>query len=385
MRIAIVADSYHPTIDGMVTVTDTFKKSLEKLGHEVFIIAPDPGEEHRREGIYYFPSIKYSGYEGYYLPIYPSNKIELFEKLKPDVIHAQGLTLMALKGFISAHTLKIPFIVMMGTMVTDTLEYYLPIKNLPIDLMEKLAWIYLRNLMNHADGVITPTTPIMKEIGEHGVSPRDGRVITAGIDTDMFSPMDPPKELIEELGLEGRRIIMHVGRVSFEKHVDDIVRCLGLLDDDVSLVIVGDGPARETVEEAVKECGFEDRVRFTGFVNRADLPRYYSIADVCVSSSRFETQGLTTMEAMACRKPIVCPEARAFTEIIHNGVDGFMFTGGIEDMADAINRALNCDDSVKEAAMERARSFSELNCAKMLEAMYEDVIKAKKERLSKKK
>ena len=188
MRIAIVADSYHPTIDGMVTVTDTFKKSLEKLGHEVFIIAPDPGEEHRREGIYYFPSIKYSGYEGYYLPIYPSNKIELFEKLKPDVIHAQGLTLMALKGFISAHTLKIPFIVMMGTMVTDTLEYYLPIKNLPIDLMEKLAWIYLRNLMNHADGVITPTTPIMKEIGEHGVSPRDGRVITAGIDTDMFIP-----------------------------------------------------------------------------------------------------------------------------------------------------------------------------------------------------
>ena len=81
----------------------------------------------------------------------------------------------------------------------------------------------------------------------------------------------------------------------------------------------------------------------------------------------------------------MCPEARAFTEIIHNGVDGFMFTGGIEDMADAINRALNCDDSVKEAAMERARSFSELNCAKMLEAMYEDVIKAKKERLSKKK
>ena len=52
MRIAFVTDSYHPTIDGVVTIVDIIRDSLVKLGHEVFIIAPDPGEKDRLEGVY---------------------------------------------------------------------------------------------------------------------------------------------------------------------------------------------------------------------------------------------------------------------------------------------------------------------------------------------
>ena len=75
MRIAFVTDSYHPTIDGVVTIVDIIRDSLVKLGHEVFIIAPDPGEKDRLDGVYYFPAIKYRAYEGYFLPILPSNKM----------------------------------------------------------------------------------------------------------------------------------------------------------------------------------------------------------------------------------------------------------------------------------------------------------------------
>ena len=56
MRIAFVTDSYHPTIDGVVTIVDSIRDSLVALGHEVVIVAPDPGEEHRIEGVYYFPA-----------------------------------------------------------------------------------------------------------------------------------------------------------------------------------------------------------------------------------------------------------------------------------------------------------------------------------------
>ena len=383
MRIAFMTDSYHPTIDGMVSIMESVKKSLEKLGHEVFIIAPDPGEEYRREGVYYFPSVEFSTYKGYYVPIYPSNKIEVLQKINPDVIHAHGVTLMALKGIIAAHTLKLPYIVTMGTMVTDTLEYYLP--HLPTDVMEKLAWIYLRQLMNHADGVITFTHPIMEELKTHGVEPRDPRVIPAGIDIDIFHPVEVPQELREQLDIVGRRTIMHVGRMSFEKHIDDIVRALEYLPEDVVLVIVGDGPSREEVEKVTDECGYRDRVRFTGFVDRAELPKYYGAANVCVSNSMFETQGLTVLEAMACRRPIVCPNARAFTEIIDDGINGFTFEGGnVKALAEAIKRALDCDDTLRENAMQHARSFSEESCAKMLVSLYEDAIEAKKERLAKK-
>ena len=166
--------------------------------------------------------------------------------------------------------------------------------------------------------------------------------------------------------------------------MDDIVRALANFDENTVLVIVGDGPARQEVESVVEELGLKDRVIFTGFVNRNNLPPYYNCADVCISCSRFETQGLSIMEAMACRKPVVCPNARAFSVIIEDGKDGFLFDGGVDELTAAIRRALECDDSVRQGSMEKAMSYSEDNCAKMLLDLYEEVIATKKDKLEKK-
>lgn len=380
MRIAFVTDSYHPTIDGVVTIVDIIRDSLVKLGHEVFIIAPDPGEKDRIEGVRYFPAIRYRAYEGYFLPILPSNKMQVLEEIDPDVIHVYGIAVMALKGYICAHNLKKPFVLTMTTMVTDTMEYYLPFK-MPAKTMERLAWIYIRQILNHSDGVITHTRPIMDELRSHGVEPRDERIIPAGIDVARFRPLDDPFAKRGELGVAGKRVLMHVGRISFEKHIDDIVRALARFDDDVVLVVVGDGPARRDVESTVDDLGLRDRVVFTGFVDRNELPGLYNCADVCISCSRFETQGLSIMEAMACRKPVVCPDARAFSVIIEDGVDGFLFDGGVDDLVDKIRTALECDDSLRQRSMEKARSYSEENCAMMLLDLYHDVIEAKKARI----
>lgn len=203
MRIILLTDSYHPTVDGMVFVVDSEKKCLERLGHEVFIVAPDPGEEHRIEGVYYFKSKSFSSYKGYFVPVYPSHTKKVFEEIKPDVVHSHGLTLMALKGFLAAHSLKVPYVVTMGTMVTDAMKYYLPIK-LPVKTMEKLSWVYLRQLLNRSDAVVSFTTPILEELEAEGVKPRQSRVITAGVDTDMFHPMEEPEGLRESMNLVGK-------------------------------------------------------------------------------------------------------------------------------------------------------------------------------------
>lgn len=381
MRIAFVTDSYHPTIDGVVTIVDSIRDSLVTLGHEVFIVAPDPGEEQRIEGVRYFPAVSFPMYKGYYLPILPSNKLEVLREIDPDVIHGYGIAFMALKGYLCAHEMRIPFVLTMTTMVTDTMEYYLP-KCLPLEPTERLAWVYIREILNHSDAVITHTEPIMDELRGHGVEPRHIGIIPAGVETEIFRPIEDDGRIRERFGIVGRRVIMHVGRISYEKHVDDIVRSLALLPDDVVLIVVGDGPAREDVERTVEECGFGDRVFLTGFVDKNDLPAYYNTADVCVSCSRFETQGLSIMEAMACRKPIVCPNARAFSVIIDDRKDGFLFDGGIEDMADKIRSALECDDTIGQAAMNKAQSYSKENCARMLVDLYNHVIEAKKTRLA---
>lgn len=384
MRIAFITDSYHPTIDGVVTIVDSIRDSLVDLGHEVFIVAPDPGEEHRIEGVYYFPAVSFPMYKGYYLPILPSNKLEVLREIDPDVIHGYGIAFMALKGYICAHEMKVPYVITMTTMVTEAMDFYLP-KFLPLEQTKSLAWVYIREILNHSDAVITHTEPIMDEFREHGVDPRHVGIIPAGVETEIFRPIEDCTSVKERLGIRDKRVIMHVGRISYEKHVEEIVRSLALLPDDVVLIVVGDGPARQDVENVVKECGFEDRVFFTGFVDKRELPDYYNTADVCVSCSRFETQGLSIMEAMACRKPIVCPNARAFSVIIEDKVDGFLFDGDMTDMAEKINIALECDDTVRQNAMEKARSYSKENCARMLIELYDYVIDAKKRRLAAKK
>ena len=113
-----------------------------------------------------------------------------------------------------------------------------------------------------------------------------------------------------------------------------------------------------------------------GMVKREDLPKYYTMVQVCVSASRFETQGLSLMEAMACRVPIVVPNVRAFKEIIIDNENGFLFDGGIEDMAKRIVEALDAsrDDRIRDAAMERAKSYSEDSSARKLVELYESVI-----------
>ncbi len=222
VRIILLTDSYHPTVDGMVFVVDSEKKCLERLGHEVFIVAPDPGVEHRIEGVYYFKSKSFSSYKGYFVPVYPFHAKRMFEEIRPDVVHSHGLTLMALKGFLAAHRIKVPYVVTMGTMVTDAMKYYLPFK-LPVKTMEKLSWVYLRKLLNHSDAVVSFTTPILEELTAEGVTPRQSRVITAGVDTDMFHPMEEPGGLRESMNLIGKRVIMCVGRLSFEKHVEEVV------------------------------------------------------------------------------------------------------------------------------------------------------------------
>ena len=159
----MMTDSWFPTRDGVVTSITIIKESLEALGHEVFIVAPEPEKEFRQEGVYYFPAVRFRSYEGYYVPILPSNKMEILREIDPDVIHIHGVATMALRGLICGHELGIPTVMTFHTMVDDAAKYYSPIK-IPPETMEKLIWIYLRQILKRIDVVVTPTACIGETI-----------------------------------------------------------------------------------------------------------------------------------------------------------------------------------------------------------------------------
>lgn len=381
MRIAMFTDSYFPTRDGVVTSICTIKESLEELGHEVFIIAPEPEEEYRQEGVYYFKAVKFRSYDGYYVPIFPTNKIEIMKEINPDVIHIHGVATMAIRGLICGYTLKLPTVMTFHTMVDDAAQYYSPIKLSP-EIMNRLVWIYLRQIVKRMDVVVTPTACIGQEILSHEAKCKNMVTVPTGAKTEVFHPGLPYDDLIERYCLGGKRTIVHVGRISYEKDIDMVIRAMPGVD--AHLLIVGKGPAKEELEKLVSEMGLNDRITFTGFVSDEDLPRYYNMADMVISASKFETQGLTILEAMATGKPVACRNGRAFAEIVTDGVNGYLFDDDA-GCVQAIEKCLNAPESVRKASFETAMDNSrERSIQKYIEA-YELAIETKRKRLEEKK
>lgn len=366
MRIAMVTDSWYPTRDGVVTSITIMKESLEALGHEVVVVAPEPEKEAgRQEGVYYFPAVSFKSYKGYYVPIIPSDKLSVFREINPDVIHIHGVAVMALYGLHYAHKLGVPTVMTFHTMVDDAAAYYSPVKLSP-ETLSKLIWIYLRYLLKRPDVVVTPTGCIGEELKSRGAECRNLATIPTGTNTAVFHPGVDAGFVRERHGLVGRRVAISVGRVSYEKDLDMVIRAMARVD--AVLLVAGKGPALDDMRKLSEDLGLQDKVIFAGFVPDEELPAYYNAADIAVSGSKFETQGLSIIEAMASGKPVACRNGRAFAEIVQDGVNGFLFDDE-EGCAAAMERAFAASDEVRAASYETALANSrEKSAAKYLEA-----------------
>ncbi|MBR1888674.1 MAG: glycosyltransferase, partial [Candidatus Methanomethylophilus sp.] len=248
---------------------------------------------------------------------------------------------MALKALIASHNTGVPTVLTYDTLVTDVIEQYSPIK-LPKETLVRLASIYLRQMLKRPNTVAVPTPSAGREITEViGAKPKRMEVIPTGIDTDHFTRSDAGPALREKYGIQGKKVVIFVGRLSYEKNVDLLIRSLKLMADDVVLMVVGQGPAMESLRKTVEEEGMNDRVIFTGYVFDQALVDHYSCADVFASASVFETQGFTVQEAMSCGLPVACGNGRAFTDFIVDGENGYLFNLTEEEWAAAMTKALN--------------------------------------------
>ena len=375
----MMTDSWFPTRDGVVTSITIIKESLEALGHEVFIVAPEPEKKFRQEGVYYFPAVRFRSYEGYYVPILPSNKMEILREIDPDVIHIHGVATMALRGLICGHELGIPTVMTFHTMVDDAAKYYSPIK-IPPETMEKLIWIYLRQILKRMDVVVTPTACIGEELKSRGAVCRNLVTIPTGTNTAEFHPGIASDDIKRRHGLEGRRVAIHVGRISYEKELDMVVRAMQRID--ATLLVAGKGPAKADIEKLVEDLGLRDKVVFAGFVPDSELPAYYNAADIAVSASKFETQGLSILEAMASGKPVACRNGRAFAEIVHDGVNGYLFDD-VDGCVEAMEKAFDAPPEVREASLKTALDNSREKSAQLYVDAYELAIETRKERCRK--
>ena len=133
-----------------------------------------------------------------------------------------------------------------------------------------------------------------------------------------------------------QHVLLSIGRLSQEKNIAEIMRFLKVVaavDKDVRLLIVGDGPERENLEQIVQESEIASYVSFTGEVPWSQIQNYYALGDVFVSGSVSETQGLTYAEALASGKPLLVRKDDCLNGLLETGVNGYAYENEMEFLA----------------------------------------------------
>lgn len=185
-----------------------------------------------------------------------------------------------------------------------------------------------------------------------------------GADLDRFDPDTVDGDRIRaEFGLDGRRLVGHVGNFSGWKGQDVLVRALAMLGashPDVHLVLVGDGPERANVQQLAGSLGLESRVTFPGL--RRDIPEFQAAFDLyCQPSTQGEMFPNAIVEAMAMANPWVGSDLSGLSELTVDGQAGDVVQpGNVEALAAKIGeRLVDADDLVRRGAI--ARRFVEEN------------------------
>lgn len=383
MKIAMFTDSFHPTVDGAVVSMERQAESLVRKGHEVVVVAPRPAEDVAvRWPVHYLPSMEFRSYRGYRIVVSPSDMLEYLRRERADIIHCHGLASMAILSLTAGKALKVPTVLTFHTMANEAVKYYSFI-GVREDLVVPLVWVYLRNLLRRPELVVFPSRPIEEELLGHGIRTKAHAVIPTGVDCSTHRPENRDDGLLASFGLDGRRVMLHVGRLSMEKRLDIVLRAMKELapeEPDLRLLVMGSGPAEKEYQGLTRELGIEDRVVFAGFVPDDLLLKAYATCDMLVLASTFETQGLVILEAMASGMPVAGMRRRAIPEFVSDGVNGTLFDEG--SCAEGIRRCLAGADAFRANALETARRYSTDACTDRLLEAYERASEVKRRALA---
>ena len=379
MKIALFTDSYLPTVDGVVTSVLTTRRQLEADGHEVVVFAPeDPRRRAKREhNTIFVRAHELRHYPGYRLAMFPGREVDQVKDLGVDVIHIHGIGTVGIKGLWASWQARIPSVQTFHTMVQDTLPFYSPF-GINLHVLERGLRFYLRVFLRKSTGVVVPSRAILDEILELSPNARITDVIPTGVDPDRFSPAVSGQSIRTKWGLHGNDVVLHVGRLSPEKNLPTLIRAFPRIQEenpDAKLLVVGSGPYLERFYDLVRHMDLAGEVIFTGFVPDADLPKYYAAADCFAIASKFETQGLVILEALAAGRPVAGANFRAIPEFVHEGQNGHLFDPNDEaGCAEAVLRCLDERDAMRSVARDSALPFSVAACTRRLEHVYERLL-----------
>lgn len=314
MRIAVVSESFLPTVNG---VTNSVTKVLDYLsaqGHEAIVIVPSAGAPREYAGfrVHEVPSLAYRQF-----PMGLPNPLvqKLIADFRPDVLHAASPFLLGAQAIAASGRLGIPSVAIFQT---DVAGYA---RRNRLGAATRFAWRMVRWIHAGADLTLVPSSASMADLQGAGLErlARWGR----GVDLTTYHPrnrMSPAAQRLRaRLAPNGETIVGYVGRIAPEKQVERMAALRGLAN--VRLAIVGDGPSLPAAKRALSGMP----VTWLGKLTGADLAAAYASFDVFLHTGTEETFGQTVQEAHAAGIPVIAPRAGGPIDLVDHGTDGYLF------------------------------------------------------------
>lgn len=380
MRVLITSDLFDSTINGVVTSIKNLEQELIEQGHEVRILTvSDQYASYKKENVYYMKSVPAKIYPDIRIPVFRcTDYIEELIAWKPDVVHSQceffsfgyAKKIVKATGAVFIHTYH--------TLYEQYTEYVPIGKALSRAALGK--WIKMR--LRNVDTIIAPTKKVEYTLLEYGIE-NEIQVIPSGIQIDRFfqkADEQMTKQWKARYGIsEEKTVLLSLGRLGFEKRIDELLygmKALLAKRQDIILLIVGGGPARESMELLAKRLGIEEAVRFTGMVAPEKVANYYKMGDIFTCASTSETQGLTYIEAMASELPLVCRKDPCLYGVLEEGGNGYsyesveQFTAGIEKLLEEKSTF----EKARQHSKKIAKGYGTKQFGKRVENCYEKVV-----------
>lgn len=385
MRIGIFSDTYPPYINGVSTSILMLKESLEKLGHEVFIVTVNPNKMkyEYEDNIIRIPGIPIGIYDYRLTGIYPLRVINKIRKWKLDVIHSQTEFGVGTFARVISSQLRIPIVHTYHTYYEDYMYY------ITKGHFDKASRRFVRELANFycdktIDELIVPTKKIYDVYKDKYKFKRDINIIPTGLDIKRFykENFDIKKvnELKKKYGINKEDfVLLFVGRIGKEKNIDLLIS--NMIDNkNLKLVIIGDGPDIDFYKDLVKEKNLDKNVIFVGKILYNEIPIYYQLGSIFTTASKSETQGLTVIEALASSLPVLAINDDSFKDVVVNGENGFIFETE-EEYKEILKKLLNNKElinSLSKQARISSNKYSSDEFAKSVLKVYEKAIEKRK-------
>lgn len=391
MRIGLFTDTYPPFINGVSTSVQMLKRSLEKKGHQVYVVTLNDEEKNYKfeedDTVLRIPGLPIGIYDYRVTGLYPIKAMNIIRKWKLDVIHSHTEFSVGIFARVLSRQFNIPLVHTYHTLYEDYVHYITkgyfgkPSRK----IVEYLTNFYCDTTTNE---LIVPTKKIFDLFKEKYNIEKNIYVIPTGIEIDRFFKENIDIKEIEDVKKKlkiklNSFNILFVGRLGKEKNVDLLLDAQKVLVDfnkKINLIIVGDGPDGDGYKKKVKDLGIEKNVIFTGKVPWEKIQAYYRVADLFATASTTETQGLTVIEAMAASICPVCIRDESFTNAVYNDLNGKIF----DDIDEYIEIIMNLFNNPKELSrlQNQARNNSERYSSKYygdsVLKVYEQAIENKK-------